>query len=248
LSSELLALARAPVTRSTLAAIVPWAAIAACGHYLALHGLYPEPVAPLFAGTLVGATVFTPAGILWLLLRGVAVVRDRAERGTFLTASGVGAALGLGIVIISVLSLDRGDAVVLVGVPGLAAVPAAVGYLSLGAVDPPAFARGRLVGYLVAFAGTFGGVASAPLVDVVGRPVARPSVDLALAVDRALGLPASIGVGWLLVVPRLLLSLVGIAVLTRGSAITGTYRVLGLALLAASGAGPGVAAVLEATG
>jgi uncharacterized membrane protein len=243
-----LAVARAPVTRSTPAAVVPWAVVAACLHHLALQGLYPPSVEPLFGGTLVGPTTFALAGGLWLLLRGVAIVRDRPERGSFLAASGVGAAVALGIVTLSVVPLDRGDAVVLVGVPGLAAVLAAVGYLSLGFVDPPAFARGRFAGYLVAFAGTFDGVASALLVDVVGRSVARPSVELALAVDTALGLPAALGVGWLLVVPRLVGSLVAVALLTRGSASTELYRVLGLALLVATGIGPGVAAVLEATG
>lgn len=244
----LLVLVRPPVTRTTPIAFTPWACVAAFAHYLALEGIYPPEVEPLFGGTLVGPTVFALAGGLWLLLRGVAVLRDREERGVYLTACGVGAALGLGVVTVSTLSLQRGDAFVLVGVPTLAIVLSGVGYLSLGLVDPPGFARAKLAGYLVAFAQTFDGVASALLVDGLGRDVARPSVEVAFAITGTVGSPDLLGVGWLLVVPRLVLSLVAVAVLTRGRVETEVYRVLVLAVLVAAGVGPGVTAILEATG
>lgn len=244
----LLALVRPPVTRSTPVAVTPWACVAAFAHYLALEGIYPPVVEPMFGGLLVGPTVFAIAGGLWLVLRGVAVVRDREERGAYLAACGAGVALGLGVVTVTTLTLERGDAYVLVGVPTLAVVLSAVGYLSLGLVDPPGFARARFAGYLVAFAQTLDGVASALLVDGLGRQVARPSVDVAFAVTGTLGGLDTLGVGWLLVVPRLVLSLTLVSILTRGSVETEVYRVLLLAALVALGVGPGVTAILEATG
>jgi len=244
----LLAIVDPPVTRTTPIAVTPWAFVGAFAHHLALEGVYPDLVEPLFDGLLVGPTVFALAGGLWLLLRGVAVFRDREEGGAYLVACGVGAALGLGMVTVTTLSLDRGDALVLVGVPALAAVLGGVGYLSLGLVDPPGFARARLAGYLVAFAQTLDGVASALLVDGLGREVTRPSVEAAFALTTTLGNADVLGVGWLLVVPRLVLSLGLVAVLTRGRVETEVYRVLLLAALVAAGVGPGVTAVLEATG
>lgn len=244
----LLALLRPPVTRATPIAVLPWACVAAFSHHLALQGIYPPEVEPLFGGLLVGPTVFAIAGGLWLALRGVAVVRDREEGGVYLVACGAGTALGLGVVTVTTLSLERGDAFVLVGVPTLAVVLSAVGYLSLGLVDPPGFARARFAGYLVAFAQTLDGVASALLVDGLGREVARPSVEVAFALTGTVGSPDALGVGWLLIVPRLVLSLSLVAILTRGSVETEVYRVLLLAALVAIGVGPGVTAILEATG
>lgn len=243
----LLAMLRPPVTRTTPLAVLPWACVAAFAHHLALQGTYPPEIEPLFGGLLVGPTTFAIAGGLWLALRGVAAVRDREERGATLVASGAGAALGLCVVTLTTLSLNRGDAFVLVGVPALALVLSAVGYLSLGLVDPPGFARARFAGYLVAFAQTLDGVASALLVDGLGREVARPSVEVAFALTGAFGTPDSVGVGWLLVVPRLVLALALVALLTRGSVETEVYRVLLLAALVAIGVGPGVTAILEAT-
>ena len=242
----LLVLLRPPVTRATPVAVMPWACVAAFAHHLALQGIYPPEVEPLFGARLVGPTVFAIAGGVWLGLRGLAVIRDRAERGAYLTASGVGVALGLGVVTATTLSLQRGDAFVLVGAPTLAFVLSGVGYLSLGLVDPPGFARARLAGYLVAFAQTLDGVASALLVDGLGHEVSRPSVEAAFAVTGTLGVPETLGVGWLLVVPRLVLSLTLVSILTRGRVETEVYRVLALAVLVAAGVGPGVTAVLEA--
>lgn len=244
----LLALFRSPVTRTTPIAVLPWACVAAFAHHLALQGIYPPEVEPLFGGQLVGPTVFAIGGALWLALRGVAVVRDREERGAYLVACGAGTALGLGVVTLTTLSLQRGDAFVLVGVPTFAVVLSAVGYLSLGLVDPPGFARARFAGYLVAFAQTLDGVASALLVDGLGRDVARPSVEAAFALTGAFGSPDALGVSWLLIVPRLVLSLSLVAILTRGSVETEIHRMLLLAALVAVGVGPGVTAILEAIG
>lgn len=223
-------------------AAAPWMVAGALAHALAGTTNYPAALHPLFGPLGVYVTTATTAGLLWFPFRELSVRQGSVPDGSRLASGGIGAAVALGAVLVTVLPAVTVRSALL-----LAAVPLVAGALAVGLgfahheVDPVGIGRTRALGLLVLFGHGVGGLAWALLL-TDGRSVGGPAGEaISLAGDR-LPVEPLVVVGVTLLVALVAVSVLG-RVIKRDETVGTALGVL----VAAIGLGPGVEALLRAT-
>lgn len=235
---------RAPLTRGTVVATVPWAVAGAILARLAATEAYGPETAVLEPPT-VALTVACLAGATWLFSLQLAALRGVDRRARYLGVAGLGAAT---VLVVPVASGAGGttlvDLAAVLVVPVAALVAAATGYYLLGLAYPDAVLTLRLAGLALVGAVVFDVLATAVAVATVGDrgpwSLSRPLVVTAFGAGEHVAgalVAASVLVGLLAAFACTRAarwrrpvgygaSLVVVAVCTAG----GTYALLGVAL------------------
>jgi len=241
---------RPPLTQRIVLAFVPWIISGGILHVfwqlqnILQRQLYPGWAEVFFSAPAVYLTTFIAVGAIWALSATIVPSDDYADRmGTYIGAMGVGVFVPLlGLLLWQGLDESVAPMEPIWPVLGLiiSLVLTFIVYLLIGTWRTYVIAEARYVGALVIFAHTFDGVTTAIGVDVLDA--AERSAAPQLILDFAASLPTAefIGVGWLFVLFKVLLSSAIVILFADYVSEQPTEGNLILALVAVFGLGPAV--------
>jgi uncharacterized membrane protein len=231
---------RPPVSQPLSLAMVPWIALGGMFHAFHQLGYFPPLYDPLFAAPAVYVTTFVITGFVWGILSVIGTIRGRewtVTRNHGLVGTGVFAVL-ISIVLASgfpagVVELVWPTVIVM----GSLLLTGLV-VLALSLWRTPLFLRVRYVAPVVIFAHVLDGVSTAVGADVIGITERTPIP--AAIMDLAGQLPTAdvIGVGWLFVLVKVVVTLAIIIGFHRYVEDEPVESTLLLTVVAAVGLGP----------
>ena len=156
-----------PLTRLTVLAVAPWPVAAGAVVVAGRAGAYDDLAVsvPVLVAALGGVAVAA-----WVLFARLAALRDLPYRERYLAVGGLGAAVVVLPALVGHVEDPSWVRVAWVAIaPVVAGVVAAVGYFLLGLVYTDALVAFRLAGLYVVGAVVLDGVASATVVEEIGR-------------------------------------------------------------------------------
>ncbi|SFR93242.1 Uncharacterized membrane protein [Halomicrobium zhouii] len=208
LVSALLFAVEPPIDQKLALAMAPWIAIGGALHAFYQLGAFTPTYAPLFGAPSVYLTTFVVTGFVWLVLSVVGIVRgkdDDIHRNMGFAGTGVLTVLFV-LVAYQGMGLGAFDPVwpAISIVVALALTVVTIFLISIWRT--PVFFRTRYVGPVVVFAHALDGVSTAVGADVIGvherTPIPRAIMEFAGQLPTA----EIIGVGWLFVAVKLVVS------------------------------------------
>lgn len=238
-----------PVTERLILAVVPWIIAGACLHVfyqlhvVAVGGLFPEPVAPIFSAPAVYFTTFIVFGIIWAMAAMIVASRDHdKEIANYVGLMGIGVMLPLvGLLIWQ----GMGDVFELNPIlPTLALIISLaltfVVFILIGIWRTYVIAETRYVGALVLFAHIFDAVTTAIGVELMGAHE-RSSLPR-IIMDFTADLPTAsvLGEAWLFVLLKILLAVAIVVIFADYVREKPAEGNLFFGIIAAVGLGPGV--------
>lgn len=201
------------VSQRLVLATVPWFVVGAGAHVLYTTGAYDPWAGYFFGPVAVYFTTFVAAGMVWGMMALSADISGGDRHGAqYLAAAGLGATIVVGSV---ALSSGIGASVSRIyptfGGLLVALVVAALAYVGLNVVYPKAMVHTGIVGFFVVFGFTLDATMTALSVDLFGGTSSTPVAREVLAVARDLPTASTVGVGWLLVVLKVVAALLVVA-------------------------------------
>jgi uncharacterized membrane protein len=235
------------VSQRVILASVPWFVVGAGAHVLYTTGAY-DPWAEYFFGPLsVYFTTFVAAGMVWGMMALSADISGGDRRGAqYLAAAGLGATIVVGSVALS-SGIGASASRIYPTFGGMvgALVLAGVAYVGLNVLYPKAMVHTGAVGFFLVFGQVLDATMTALSVDLFGATPSAPVARQVLPVATDLPTADAFGVGWSLVLLKLVAALLFVSAVgyllstDRFRDRPGpAYLLLGLVI--AVGLGPGV--------
>jgi uncharacterized membrane protein len=197
------------VTQRLILATVPWVVVGAGAHVLYTTGAY-DPWAEYFFGPVsVYFTTFVAAGMVWgMMALSADISGDDRHGAQYLAAAGLGATIVVGSV---ALSSGIGASVSRIyptfgGLLAALAV-AVLAYVGLNVLYPKAMVHTGIVGFFVVFGFALDATMTALSVDLFGASPSTPVAREVLTLAGDLPTASAVGVGWLLVVLKVVAAL-----------------------------------------